>query len=130
MEVSEFIRAEIQREPKPGACCRVADDWVRSVRGFSPLERFGRPIKTGEDVDQWLSEFGGIAVGVNRVMRTSGFKKTTSPSVGDVGLVAWAGSLFMAIRTPEGWFSRSDTGTTLAPPDAVWKSWRIMPREE
>ncbi len=121
----EFIAAELARPNYPGACCRIADNWVMTALCFSPLQRAGRDYVTDSDVEAWLSEPGGIAVAVNRVMRKSGLKKTNSPQVGDVGLVFYRQRLCMAIRTASGWLSRDETGIFVAPISATWKAWSI-----
>lgn len=121
----EFIAAELARPNYPGACCRIADNWVMTALCFSPLRKAGRDYVTEKDVEAWLAEPGGIAVAVNRVMRKSGFKKTANPQVGDVGLVFHKRRLAMAIRTPAGWLSRDDNGMFVAPLSATWKAWSI-----
>lgn len=127
----QFLRREAGLPPYPGACCRMADKWVNLIHGFSPLMRYGRPIATGDDVQAWLAEPGGIAVAVNRVMRACGFTKIKEPRIGDVGLVIQGervGNLTpvsMAILGRHGWYSRNASGLMLLPCEAVWKAWAI-----
>lgn len=125
MTVSEFLRREASLPAYPGACCRMADKWFLERCGFSALSRFGRDFQTDEDVSAWLAEPGGIAVAVNRVMRTSGFKKTTEPREGDAGLIIHQGRLCMALHSGTQWVSRDDRGMIGAPLSATWKAWRV-----
>lgn len=127
MTIEEFVRREAAMPFCYGThdCCTTADKWVRERLGFSPLQRYGRPYTSPAEAQTWLSEFGGIAVAVNRVMRASGLKKTAQPEPGDVGLVIWRETIFMAVLTKHGWFSRSPEGLIMAPPNAAWKAWSI-----
>lgn len=131
MTVEEFVAQEAALPRYPGACCVMADRWVRLRRGFSPLARYGRMPDTDEATRAWLVEPGGIAVAVNRVMRCAGFAKTGAPDVGDVGLIlhgeACAGRhpVSLAILGALGWYSRNSRGLFTAPRDAVWKAWAI-----
>lgn len=121
----EFVRLEASLPPYPGACCRMIDKWIRLTSGFSALSRFGRDFETDEDVARWLSEPGGIAVAVNRVMRSAGFQKTKEPQEGDVGLVIHDRRLCMAIKVGAQWFSRNEAGMIGVPLSALWKAWKI-----
>ena len=125
MMPEEFLRREAMLPTSPGSCCRMVDDWIRHVTGFSALSRFGRDFRTDEDVARWLAEPGGIAVAVNRVMRSVGFPKTTEPRKGDVGLVFHSGRLCMAIHAGKQWVSRDDSGLIGVPPANLWKAWRL-----
>lgn len=127
IDVTEFVRSEAALPFAWGErdCSTTADRWVRQVTGFSPLARFGRVYKTEIEAREWLREPGGIAVAVNRVMRSCGFQKTAEPKAGDVGLVIWGGRLFVGIHSGVAWFSRDENGLIGAPLDAVWKAWRI-----
>lgn len=124
-DVQEFIRTEMARANEPGACCRIADRWFRRCKGFSALENFGRPIASQADVDEWLDERGGIAVGVNRVMRAAGCRKTAEPSIGDVGLIVWNDLVYMAINGGSHWFSRGDDGFVMAPAESARAAWSL-----
>lgn len=131
MTVEEFVAREAAQDPYPGACCVVVDRWVRHRHGFSMLARYGREIKTDDDVQRWLSEPGGIAVAVNRVMRCCGFTKIKVPQAGDVGLIIHGEPveghipLSMGIIGQQGWYSRNSRGLLMVPHDAVWKAWAI-----
>ena len=126
MTIDEFLRREVSLPGYPGACCRMADKWVVELLGFSPLRAFGRDFENDEDVRQWLSEPGGIAVAVNRVMRANGFSKTNKPQIGDVGLGFRGDLLCAAIKAPRGWVSRDDGGLFTIPDVALWKAWKVM----
>lgn len=125
MDVREFLKAEADNSPRPGACCRIVDDWIRAETGASALALYGRDYATDADVDEWLAEPGGLAIAVNRVMRAAGFQKTSVPHAGDVGLVIYAGLLRMAVHSGDAWISRDERGLVAAPLSAVWKAWRI-----
>lgn len=125
MDVRDFLLAEANTPARPGACCRIVDDWIRVKTGESALARYGRDYATDADVAAWLAEPGGMAVAVNRVLRAAGLQKTSAPRAGDVGLVTYAGLLRMAIHSGDAWISRGDNGMVAAPLSAVWKAWRI-----
>lgn len=125
MDVAEFLSAQSHEPPRPGACCRIVDEWILARRGYSALARYGRDYTTDEDVARWLEEPGGMAVAVNRVMRACGIAKTKEPRAGDVGLVVYSGLLRMAIHSGDAWISRDDKGFVAAPIEACWKAWRI-----
>ncbi|MCV9965449.1 hypothetical protein OIU34_26580 [Pararhizobium sp. BT-229] len=125
--IETFISREME---KPFAwrvtdCCATADRRVEEIVGFSPLQRFGRDYPDEASARAWLSEPGGIAVAVNRVMRLSGFKKVDQPHVDDIGLIIFAGRMMAAIWTGAVWFSRDEGGFIGAPLEAAWKIWRI-----
>lgn len=129
--LADFLRREADLPPYPGACCKMADRWVALVKGFSPLDRYGRGFESNTEVQAWLAEPGGIAVAVNRVMRACGFTKTKEPRIGDFGLVIHgerASDLVpvsMAILGRNGWHSRNSAGLLLLPGDTHWKAWAI-----
>lgn len=128
--LDDYLRDEAALPPYPGGCSRMVDKWIRLQTGFSALANFGRDFSTQEEVDAWLSEPGGIAVAVNRVLRTGGFAKTRAPIKGDVGLVFHAPTgaaprLCMAIHAGIAWVSRDDSGIMAIPLDKLWKAWRI-----
>lgn len=126
MNVQEFILNEMERQ-YPGQCCRMVDNWIRERAGFSALRRYGRNFRTEDEVQEWISEFGGIAVAVNRVMRACGFRRTTEPQEGDIGLVFYGGLLYMAIHAGSVWVARNESGMVGAPLACGWKAWRIPP---
>lgn len=125
MAVTEFLAAQTELPPRPGACCRIVDDWIYARLGYSALAKYGREYTTDVDVAVWLAEPGGMAVAVNRVMRACGIAKTKEPRAGDVGLVVYAGLLRMAIHSGKAWISRDEKGFVAAPLTAAIKAWRI-----
>lgn len=129
MTIDEYVRVEMARPFAWGEtdCASTADRWVRHVTGMSPMATFGRHHKDEAEARQWLSEPGSIAVAVNRVMRKSGFQKTSTPQPGDVGLVVHKDRLCMAIFTGTVWFSRDEDGLIGAPVGSDWKAWRVAP---
>ena len=126
MRVAEYVRREMERLFIPGEtdCCNTADRWVRLNHGFSPLERFGRPVTSTQDVEDWLAERWGIVGGVLRVMRASGLPRAEAPQAGDVGLVRVKDQICMAIFTGTFWFSRNEQGCILAKAD-VLRAWSV-----
>lgn len=130
MNVDEFVRREAKLPPYPGACCRMVDKWIMERMGFSALSRFGRDFDNDDDVKTWLAEPGGIAVAVNRVMRTAGIARAKVPIIGDVGLafqkpLNGEPRLCMGLHTGRAWMSRDEFGLIGIPLDHVWKAWRI-----
>ena len=123
----EFIRLEASLPPYPGSCCRMIDKWIKMHWGFSALARFGRDFETDEDVERWLAEPGGLAVAVNRVLRTGGFAKTKEPILGDVGLVVKDRRLCMALHAGGQWVSRDENGMIGTQLAHVWKAWEVSP---
>lgn len=126
MNLADFIRAEVARPFQWGEadCASMADRWVRTVAGFSPLAVYGRSYGGPQEARAWLDEPGGIAVAVNRVMRASGFARTKEPRTGDVGLVFCKQQLCVAIHAGRLWLSRDEAGLLGAPLAACWKAWR------
>lgn len=123
-----FIATEMEKPFRWGEtdCASTADRWARLLIGYSPLHCFGR-IYSGEGAArEWLSEPGGIAVAMNRVMRRSGFKRTAAPRAGDVGLVIHDGRASVAINTGKIWFSRDVNGFVGMPLTSHWKAWDII----
>lgn len=125
MDAKEFLAAQAAEPPRPGACCRIVDDWIYACRGYSALTTYGRDYTSDEEVGRWLAEPGGMAVAVNRVMRASGIEKTREPRAGDVALIVYAGLLRMAVHSGDAWISRDDSGFVAAPLSACWKAWRV-----
>jgi hypothetical protein len=123
--VEEFLAAEAALPAYPGACCRMVDRWFQQVKGYSALSRYGRDFLTDNDVRQWLSEPGGMAVAVNRVARAAGVPKTKTPQAGDVGLIIHDGRLCAAIHSGAMWVGRDEKGLFSAPQEAVWKAWSL-----
>lgn len=109
-ELDAFQAAEARTPPYPGACCRMADRWFTICMGFSALDRYGRDFASDAEVEAWLSEPGGIAVAVNRVMRAAGTPRTPTPRLGDVRLALHAGRLCMSIFDGRRWYSRDERG--------------------
>lgn len=129
MTLEEFLRREAELPAYAGACCRMADRWAYEQTGFSPIERFGRQFHTRSEVDTWLAEPGGLARPFLRVMHMCGFRKTTDPQSGDVGLIVTprrgVPMLAAAIKTKNAWVSRDDDGFFNAPADSAWLAWEL-----
>ena len=127
MEVLDYINQEMVKPYRDGEtdCCNTADRWVAACRGFSPLARFGRPVRCAQDVERWLAERWGIIGGVLRVMRASGLPRTNEPVAGDVGLVIIKKEACMAIFTGKMWFARNEHGAMLANRDSFIRVWSV-----
>lgn len=127
MDIREFVAA-VSAEPFAWGktdCASIADRWVVSRRGFSPMARFGRKHESEADALEWLSEPGSIAVAFNRVMRASGFKRIGCPIRGDLGLVILDDRMCIALHTGDCWFSRHEDGLVGAPLKNFWKAWAV-----
>jgi len=124
MNIQEFIAAEAEKPFRWGEtdCVSTAARWLKIKTGkdFSPLIA---AYETAEEAQRALSDFGGLAVAVNRVMRAAGFSKTEDPLPGDVGLVIHGGKLCVAVNSGQYWFSHDENGLIGAPLNAVWKAW-------
>ena len=127
MQIGDFIKSEIRRPYQDGKtdCTNTADRWIQHARGFSPLARYGRPIRTREDVESWLSERFGLIGGILKVMRQSGFARTEKPKPGDVGLIEIPGFLCVGIFTGQHWFSRNVNGIIFARRDSFLRAWAV-----
>lgn len=127
-EVSAFIASESEKPFVWGLtdCASTADRWMAGVRGASPLRIFGRVHRDEAEAREWLSQPGGIAVAVNRVMRNAGMSKTAEPVIGDIGLIIHREKLCVAINAGGFWFSRDADGLIGAPLASVWKAWKVV----
>ncbi|TIN83095.1 hypothetical protein [Mesorhizobium sp.] len=126
--VRDYIAFEMERPYEKGVtdCGGTVDRWVRRLAGFSPISAANRQLRNAEDAAEWLSVPQAFAVLVNRVARAGGFKRTTAPIAGDVGLILnEKGVMAPAIHAGDFWFSRHETGALAVPNDKFWKAWRI-----
>jgi hypothetical protein len=126
MNVKDFIAAEVEKPFRWGEtdCVSTAARWVQIHAGIDLLPAVGT-YSTAEEAERALSELGGLAVAVNRVMRKAGFQKAEAPQPGDIGLVVHAGKLCLAVHGGGFWFSHDEAGLIGAPLSAVWKAWSI-----
>lgn len=127
MHLQDFIIA-IAAEPFAWGktdCASIADRWVQLMRGFSPMGRYGRRHTNEAEALAWIAEPPGIAVGFNRVMRTTGFKRTDNPQAGDIGLVIFEDRMCIALHAGPIWFSRHVDGLIGAPLNNIWKAWAV-----
>lgn len=127
MDIAEFVAAEAQKPFRWGEtdCVSTVDRWIRLRTGLSPLAWVDREYSDAEGAASVLADRGGLAVLVNRAMRSLGFIKTGEPVTGDVGLIIQNGNLCMAIHAGDCWFSHDEHGFIGAPLSTVWKAWRI-----
>lgn len=125
--IASFISREIAKPFAWGVtdCCSTADRRVEEITGRSPLALFGRPFVDEVSARAWLSEPGGIAVAVNRVMRRAGIARCTTPDVDDVALVMFGNRIAVGLWTGSIWWSRDEDGQMGASVEAAWKIWRI-----
>ena len=125
--ITDFVAAEARKPFAWGVtdCASMADRWVQLVRGFSPMALYGRHHANRQEAQAWLAEPGGIAIAFNRVMRAGGFKRTSEPKAGDLGLVIFDRRMCIAIHAGSIWFSRHEDGLVGAPLGNVWKAWAI-----
>lgn len=131
-ELDAFLAREIEKPFAWGVtdCAATADRWATITLGWSPLRRYGRMHLGEADARKWLAQPGGIAVAMNRVMRSCGIPKTTQPDIGDVGLVVHGSQaseikLGIAIKTKKLWCGRHESGLFGTPHDACWKAWKV-----
>jgi hypothetical protein len=126
--VRDYIAAEMQRPYQKGVtdCGGTIDRWVRLLSGVSPVTAFGKQLRNAQDAAEWMVVPQMFVVMVNRAARAGGFKKTTAPIAGDVGLVfPDKGLICPAIHAGDCWFSRHETGALAVPIDRFWKAWSV-----
>ncbi|MBW8639005.1 hypothetical protein K1W69_17545 [Hoeflea sp. WL0058] len=130
MKVADFIRSEMERPFVWGEtdCCSTADRWVRIRAGFSPLERYGRTIRSRQDALRWTgADASRLQSAVLDVMGKTGFAIGQDPQAGDVGLVTVdrMRRLAMAIFDGRIWTSRDPDGFICASARYTLCSWRV-----
>lgn len=126
--VREYIATEMRRPYQKGVtdCGGTIDRWVRLLSGVSPVSAFGRQLRNAEDAAEWLAVPQMFAVLINRAARAGGFRKTTTPIAGDVGLIfSDRGVMAPAIHAGDCWFTRHDTGALAVPLDRYWVAWSV-----
>lgn len=124
-ELLEYVRSEMKKPYIEGDtdCCNTTDRWVSIKLGFSPLSKYGRLVRSKDDMDRWLSERFGMMGGVLRVMRTSGLSRTNNPVSGDIGLIAFDDKACMAICLGDFWFTRDIDGLIFSQNATVMRAW-------
>ncbi len=127
MGIREFVAAIVAEPFAWGKtdCGSIADRWIAIKTGVSPLDAYGRRHHDENEGKAWLAEPGSVAVAVNRVMRSNGFKRTKTPQAGDLGLVLYDGRMCIALHTGDYWFSRHEDGLIAAPLGNLWKAWAV-----
>jgi hypothetical protein len=126
--VRAYIAAEMLRPYEKGVtdCGGTIDRWVQKTTGVSPVSAFGRQLRNAQDAAEWLAVPQMFAVLVNRAARAGGFKKTTNPKPGDVGLIInEKGVMAPAIHAGDCWWTRHETGALAVPLDKFWKAWSV-----
>ena len=127
MTVDEYVRGEAAKPFRWGEtdCCSTADRWIRHRRGLSPIALFDEWDGTREAALACIAHPYALPARVNRAMRKAGFKRTSEPRPGDIGLVLFAGRMCVAIHAGTIWFSRHEDGFVGAPIENFWKAWRV-----
>ncbi|MEM7301924.1 MAG: hypothetical protein AAF468_12630 [Pseudomonadota bacterium] len=128
MDLSTFLLAQISRPFRWGEtdCCSLCDEWVRHVRGVSPMAMAGLNPRSAGDAKEIQNRFNGHALAVSRTMRRAGFAMTRTPERGDIGLAVFGGFLATSIFAGEKWFARNEDGIFYGPPYRVLAAWRVM----
>lgn len=110
-------------------CANMVDGCVRQETGISPLETVAYKYVNDYEGRVIISEHGGLARATSKAMRRSGFKRTKSPQVGDVGVIEMFGRECVAIFDGEFWIGRDHTGIPTDPRARVIAAWRISERK-
>lgn len=123
----EFVQHESEKpfEWAVTDCCATAFRWVETVSGRHPLDAYGRRYHSEAEARLWIEAAGSLLRLVRTILAAAGLKKTGRPVPGDVGIVQFEGRVFLAILTPNGWFSRDFDGLIMAPANAFRVAWRV-----
>lgn len=123
----EFLAAEVNRPFKWGEtdCGMMADRWVQSRLGFSPLKKYGRVYDNYESAMDWLTEPGGLVKGALRVCRHAGLRRAEKPQDGDLGLFGHDGLIYMGLCNGDYFVSRHLNKWILAPIASATVIWKV-----
>lgn len=132
--LSSFI---INEQSKPfelgfSDCVGTADRWLQIACGVSPLDSSGLNYSTADEVAGYHAKRGGFLIAMNVAMRRARLIRTENPVEGDVGIIIFAGEVWVAICTGEGWFTRNKNGVALLDNGLVGiiKVWSAKWRQE
>lgn len=125
--VQEFLADEVKRPFKWGEtdCGMMADRWVQSRLGFSPLKKYGRVYDSYESAMDWLTEPGGIVKGALRVCRHAGLRRVKTAREGDLGLFGFSGLIYMGLCNGPHFMSRHGEKWVIASREAASVIWRV-----
>jgi len=128
VDLTEFIDREMTKPFVPGQtdCANTADRWFTECRGFSAMAAYGRTVRDADDMSEWLNEPGSIVRGMRQVMEMNGCVRTTTPVVGDVGIIIIGMRACIAIMTLNGWWSRDETGFIAADDSYRNIAWSVV----
>lgn len=127
MNVTEYIAQEMLKPFEPGAtdCANTADRWFTLRHGFSPMERYGRPVRDADDMGEWLSEPRGIIKGIKDVMSASDVPETREPAPGDIGIVVVGARACIALYNGDTWWSRDSDGFIVTGDSYRYIAWSV-----
>lgn len=68
-------------------CLMFCASWVAHVTGIDPVEEFRGTYSTREEAFALIASHGGIVALVDSVAARAGFKRTSDPQNGDIGII-------------------------------------------
>lgn len=127
MNIQEFILQELEIPFKidKNDCCHTCDRWVFEQTGISPMQDFSISYSTEQESLETLKREGGVLAGVSKAMAHSGFIRTKTPSVGDIGIITFDDKVSPAIFTGSSWFTRHKDGFVDQKNPKVLRIWKI-----
>lgn len=108
----------------PSDCARMADEWIQSRAGVSPIRLLGLDWSNKEEAEAILARWP-LPIQLGRAMRLAGFKSTKRPREGDVAAIAVGGAVTCAIRFRRSWWFRNGPGISSAGHPRVLRAWRV-----
>lgn len=128
MNVSRYIETENSRPFVWGEtdCATRADRWFKMVRGYSPMQRFGRSVMNEELGRAWLAQHGGVFRGMCDVMKSTDIAVLNgAPSAGDIGIVIVNDRAAVSIFDGNLWSSRDVDGPIFANDEHRHIAWEV-----
>lgn len=133
--LDDFLAAHMQRPWKWGEtdCCCFASEWIEARTGLDPMATFRPHYRSRASALALFERRGGLCAVMSERMAEMGFRPTSEPDHGDVGIVRApvrtnADILTLrevaAIMVSSRWICRSQQGIASAPFELV-KAWRI-----
>ncbi len=96
-------------------CCLMASDWMLGKRGVDPAAPLRNRYNTMRGALRHIKRRGGFTAMVCHLMDKAGFRETSDPQPGDVGIVTSEQGVALGIKTPTGWAVKAVTGFVVAP---------------